>query len=281
MEAFSWISDNHGCASESETLNGFLLNSAVLGNGFASSSSLLLDSERGELVEAAVKLQRKGVSTERTTAALKNHSEAERRRRARINANLDTLRTVIPGAKKMDKASLLAEVIKHLKDLKRNAAQACEDFVIPKDTDEIRVEQQEDGLDGVPYSIRASLCCEYKPGLMSYIRQALDTLHLIIMRAEIATLGGRMKNIFVITRYKEENIEDTEARQFLASSVHQVLRSVVDRFSTLQDVSLGTGLSNKRQRISIFSSSPSSLEDNCGNLCLVISWWLQTVSESH
>ncbi|KAJ7948426.1 Transcription factor bHLH30 [Quillaja saponaria] len=222
MEAFPWISDNHG--------------------------------EKGELVEAAVKLQRKGVSTERTIAALKNHSEAERRRRARINAHLDTLRTVIPGAKKMDKASLLAEVLTHLKDLKRNTAQACEGFLIPKDTDELRVEQQEDGLDGVPYSIRASLCCDYKPGLMSNIRQALDALHLMIIRAEIATLGGRMKNTFVITSCKEQNIEDSEARQFLARSVHQALRSVVDRFSASQDVSLGTRLSSKRQRISIFSS---------------------------
>ncbi|QCE15751.1 Myc-type [Vigna unguiculata] len=57
--------------------------------------------ERGELVEAPVKLERKGLSSERSTEALKNHSEAERRRRARINTHLDTLRTVIPGAMKV------------------------------------------------------------------------------------------------------------------------------------------------------------------------------------
>lgn len=73
----------------------------VIGSGYASSSSLVLDRERGELVEASVKLERKGVSPERSIEALKNHSEAERRRRARINAHLDTLRTVIPGANKV------------------------------------------------------------------------------------------------------------------------------------------------------------------------------------
>jgi hypothetical protein len=76
---------------------------SIMGSGYgsSSSSSLVLDRERGELVEAAVKLERKGVSPERSIEALKNHSEAERRRRARINSHLDTLRSVIPGANKV------------------------------------------------------------------------------------------------------------------------------------------------------------------------------------
>ncbi|KAL1345977.1 transcription factor bHLH30-like [Arachis stenosperma] len=237
-----------GFAASSERSSG-------VGGGYASSSSLVLDRVKGELVEAPVKLERKGVFPERTIEALKNHSEAERRRRARINAHLDTLRTVIPAANKMDKASLLAEVIRHLKELKTNAAQACQGLMIPKDNDELRVEEQEGGLNGFPYSIRASLCCEYKPGLLSDIRQALDALHLMIISAEIATLGGRMKNVFVIISCEEQSFEDAEYRQFLAGSVHQALRSVLDRFSVSQDILE----SRKRRRISIFSSS--SLED--------------------
>ena len=150
---------------------------------------------------------------------------------------------------------MLGEVIRHLKELKTNATQASEGLMIPKDSDEIRVEEQEGGLNGFPYSIKASLCCEYKPGLLTDIRQALDALHLMIIRAEIATLGGRMNSVFVIISCKEQNIEDPEYRQFLAGSVHQALRSVLDRFSVSQDM-LG---SRKRRRISIFSSS--SLED--------------------
>lgn len=77
------------------------------GYGSSSSSSLVLDRERGELVKAAtVKLEHKvGVSPERSIEALKNHSEAERRRRARINSHLDTLRTVIPDANKVSSIS--------------------------------------------------------------------------------------------------------------------------------------------------------------------------------
>lgn len=152
----------------------------------------------------------------------------------------------------MDKASLLAEVIEHFKELKRKAAEASEDSVIPNDTDEVKVEQ-DDELEGKPYSIRVSLSCNYRPGLLSDLRQALDDLHLIILKAEIATLGGRMKNVFVITSCKEENTKNGEVSQFHASSICQTLRSVLNRFSDSEEF-LGTTVSNKRIRASMFSS---------------------------
>ncbi|KAK7272339.1 hypothetical protein RJT34_28863 [Clitoria ternatea] len=140
-EAFDWGSGIYEDASKRSS-DGFQGNNGVIESGYGSSFSLVLDRERGELVEAPVKLERKGVSTERAIEALKSHSEAERRRRARITAHLDTLHSLIPAATKMDKASLLGEVIRHLKELKKNAGQACEDLMIPKDNDEISVEEQ-------------------------------------------------------------------------------------------------------------------------------------------
>lgn len=100
MEPFSWSSDVYD--TDFERINyGFLVNSAIRYGSDFSSSSLLLDGARGELEEAPVKLEPKGGLIERTTEALKNHSEAEKRRRARINAHLDTLRSLVPGAKKV------------------------------------------------------------------------------------------------------------------------------------------------------------------------------------
>ncbi|GAU22569.1 hypothetical protein TSUD_93370 [Trifolium subterraneum] len=214
MEDFDWSYDILGDANATERRiikDGFQVNNEEIGNGYGSSFSLVLDRERGELVEAPARM--------------------------------------------MDKASLLGEVIRHLKDLKRNAAQACEGLIIPNDNDEISVEEQEGGVNGFPYSIKASLCCEYQPGLLSNIRQALDALHLIIMKADIATFGGRMKNVFVVISCEEHNFDAAEYRQFLAGSVHQALKSVLNRFSVSQDM-LGA---RKRRRVSIFSSS--SLED--------------------
>lgn len=65
------------------------------------SQSLVLDSEKGELVKAPSKLGKKSASEEKVIAALKSHSEAERRRRERINAHLDTLRTLLPCREKV------------------------------------------------------------------------------------------------------------------------------------------------------------------------------------
>ncbi|KAL0537382.1 hypothetical protein IC582_026360 [Cucumis melo] len=245
-----------GHFSQIYSYDGFCTSSASMRNGSVSTSSLVLDSERDELVEAPLKLESKGVPTERSAAALKNHSEAERRRRARINGHLGSLRSLVPGGKKMDKATLLAEVISHLKVLKRAAAEVSDAHIIPKEIDEITVEQ-EDGFNGVPYSIRASLCCDYKPGLLPDLRRALHALDLIIQRAEIATLNGRMKNVFVLTSCKEGNIETTELRRFLETSVHQAIKSVLNKFSDPQEFSFMT-FPNKRRRISLFNSSSSS-----------------------
>ena len=66
------------------------------------SHSLVLDSEKGELVKAPARVGKKGVSEAKALAALKSHSEAERRRRERINAHLTTLRSLVPCTDKVN-----------------------------------------------------------------------------------------------------------------------------------------------------------------------------------
>ncbi|XVF16879.1 hypothetical protein REPUB_Repub10bG0069300 [Reevesia pubescens] len=258
MDQFSWSSNSYNSS-------GFLVNSGCQAQGkprngsfsSSSSSSFVLDNERGELVEATMNLPRKGEAADRNVAALKNHSEAEKRRRARINAHFDTLRDLVPGAKKLDKASLLAEVIRHMRELKKNAEEACEGILIPTDTDEVRVEKQEDEMDGNQCLIRASLCCDYKPGLLSDLRQALDALHLIIVKAEMTTWEGRMKNVFLVASCKEWDSKDAAVR-ISTSTLDQTLRSVLDKFSASEEFSFRATLSNKRRRVSLFNSSLSS-----------------------
>lgn len=75
------------------------------GNGSKGvSQSLVLDSEKCELVKTCGVVRKKGgdgASGVKTTAALKSHSEAERRRRERINAHLATLRSLVPSNEKV------------------------------------------------------------------------------------------------------------------------------------------------------------------------------------
>ncbi|KAF8008058.1 hypothetical protein BT93_K1897 [Corymbia citriodora subsp. variegata] len=201
-------------------------------NGSSSHSALVLDSERGELVEACVKAKRKTAPAERNIDASKNHNEAERRRRARINAHLDTLRGLVPEAKKMDKAALLAEVVSHLRKLKGNAEEAMQQYVIPTDADEIKVEQEQGEVVNLEFAqIKASLCCDYRPGLLSNLRRVLVDLGLIVLSAEVATLEGRMKSIMELTSHEG----DETLRQVLSSSLHLALCSIVDQFSTSEE----------------------------------------------
>ncbi|KAL5997911.1 hypothetical protein ACLOJK_008845 [Asimina triloba] len=264
------------------------------------SSSLILDSEKGELVKAPARSVQKGVAEGKAKAALKSHSDAERRRRGRINSHLATLRSLVPSTEKvrvlavlcsfeqlnsqpissddvsaacigimenkterltacvvddvMDKASLLAEVISHMKELKQHAREISNGCIIPTDFDEVRVESDVDAINKGSFAIKASLCCEDRPEILSDLKHTLQAFRLKIVRAEISTLGGRMKNVFLMKC--EGDATDIEGRIF-AGSVRQALKNVLDRVAS-QEFSLGTDSSNKRRRMSLFESSSSS-----------------------
>ncbi|XP_068654202.1 transcription factor bHLH30-like [Aristolochia californica] len=223
-------------------------------SGSSSSSSLVLDCEKGELVKAPARLGPKGVVEAKAKAALKSHSEAERRRRERINAHLSTLRSLVPSTGKMDKAALLAEVISYVKELKRHAAEISTGYVIPTEVDEVKVESDFDEVNTGTFLLKASLCCEDRPELLADLKQTLQSLRLKTVRAEISTLGGRVKNVFLVVC--EGNANEIERRVF-ASSIHQALKTVLDRVSSSEFSALG-GLSNKRRRLSLLESSSSS-----------------------
>ncbi|CAA2957407.1 transcription factor bHLH30-like [Olea europaea subsp. europaea] len=212
--------------------------------------SLVLDCEKGELVKTLGKTGKKcGVSEPKTVAALKSHSEAERRRRERINAHLATLRGLVPGEEKMDKATLLAEVISQVKQLKKTAKQASEDLHIPTDSDEVKVEQlDDDAVDG-SFSFRASICCYYRPDLLSDTRQCLNVLPVDLANVEISTLEGRVKIVFLLTGRRDNMNNSADARELIVSSIHGALSCVVDKSSESEELSQLT-LPHKRQRVS-------------------------------
>lgn len=223
------------------------------------SQTLVLDAEMGELVKAPARVGNKGISEAKALAALKSHSEAERRRRERINAHLDTLRGLVPCTEKMDKATLLAAVISQVKELKRNALESCKGLLIPTADDEVKVETYFDGTKEGTLYFKASICCDYRPELLSDIRQAVDALPLKMVNAEISTLGNRLKNEFVFTSKRNKNaVDDAEAMQHLTNSIHHALTSVLEKGSASLEYSPRTTLPNKKRRVTFFDSSSSS-----------------------
>lgn len=228
-------------------------------NGVPRGGSLVLDSDKSELVKAPVGVIKKGVTQEKLMAAMKSHSEAERRRRERINSHLNTLRGLVPCTEKMDKATLLAEVVSQVKELKKKAIEASKGLLVPMDADEITVEPCGDGARDDEFSFRASICCVYRPELLSEMRRALEVLPLKIVKTEISTLEGRVKNAFVFSSSAEERKNfDSEARQSLMSSVHQALNSLRDKSPDLPEYSPRTTITSKRRRLASFDSSSSS-----------------------
>lgn len=151
----------------------------------------------------------------------------------------------------MDKATLLAEVVREVKELKKNAREASKGLILPIEVDEVRVEPHEDGIGGSSF-FRASVCCDYEPELISYIKQAIHTLPINTVKAEISTLGGRMKIVFVFTSCEQGNSNNAKAHMLLASSVHNALNSILDKFSTSSGFYPRTARPKKRQRASFF-----------------------------
>lgn len=185
-------------------------------------------------------------------AASKSHSEAERRRRQRINGHLATLRTLLPNTTKTDKASLLAEVVQHVRELKRHAADVAPIDItsssgsgsiwpFPGETDEVTLD-----FDTESSLIKVSVCCDDRPHLLSDLNTAIRSLRLRPVKAEIATLGGRTKSVFLIQGVEGEDD---------LSSIRRALRSVLEKPTTAATAEATSASGsvmpvNKRSRLS-------------------------------
>lgn len=219
-----------------------------VGGAGGSGSRLVLDGVRGELVNAAKMMTPKELLEAKAVAASKSHSEAERRRRERINSHMAKLRTLLPSTTKTDKASLLAEVIDHVKDLKRRASEIAKVNPVPTDVDELRVEEADGDGDNSEgrLGIKVSLCCDDRPDLLADLNRTLRSLRLRAVKAEISTLGGRMKNVFIMTSMEEVPEKDQDSPS--VNCVQEALRAVMERAAS-NELSPGSLTSNKRQRI--------------------------------
>ncbi|ONK74200.1 uncharacterized protein A4U43_C03F3830 [Asparagus officinalis] len=148
------------------------------------------------------------------TRAHRSHSEAERKRRQRINSHLATLRTIIPSAARMDKATLLGEVVRQVRELHEMTEDVA--VVVPTEADGVHVEE-EGGL------VRAWICCPDRPGLLTDVDRAVGSVHARTVRAEISTIGGRTRSQLELE--SESGVE--EDRSVLFAGLRSVLAGLV------------------------------------------------------
>ncbi|OIW16671.1 hypothetical protein TanjilG_28728 [Lupinus angustifolius] len=177
------------------------------------------------------KMNAQEIMDAKALAQSKSHSEAERRRRERINNHLAKLRSLLPNTTKTDKASLLAEVIQHVKELKRQTSLIEETSPVPTESDELTVDTADENG---KFVIKASLCCEDRSDLLPDLIKTLKSLRLRTLKAEITTLGGRVKNVLFITGDNEDSSSSGEQcmqqqQQYCISSIQEALKAVMEK----------------------------------------------------
>ena len=136
----------------------------------------------------------------------------------------------------VDKASLLGEVVDQLKQLKRKVSEGYEDGnVMPTESNELNVEREYDQSSltskGRVTTLRVSLCCEDHEDLMSGLKQTFDAFELRTLKAEISTLGGRIKNVFVVAPKSWDMEEDGGLQdvELMIKQVKHALKLVMER----------------------------------------------------
>ncbi|MED6205045.1 Transcription factor bHLH30 [Stylosanthes scabra] len=197
------------------------------------------------------KMSAQEIMEAKALAASKSHSEAERRRRERINNHLSKLRTLLPSTTKTDKASLLAEVIEHVKELKRQTSLIAETTSLPTESDELTVDDASDE-DG-NFIIKASLCCQDRSDLLPQLITTLKSMNLRTLKADITTLGGRVKNVLFITSdqencYHDNDNHDNDNYQYCITSIQEALKAVMEKINGADSGNSSSSASVKRQR---------------------------------
>ncbi|XVE69449.1 hypothetical protein DITRI_Ditri09bG0153100 [Diplodiscus trichospermus] len=192
-----------------------------------------------------------GVAEDRAATVSKSHSQAEKRRRDRINAQLAALRKLIPKSDKMDKAALLGSAIDQVKDLKRKATEISKVISIPTEIDEVTVDC--DLLEDMNPNngrqskhkmfIRASVCCDDRPEVFTELIRVLRALKLSTVKADISSVGGRMKSSLILCNDDSDDQEGVSP-----STLKQSLNVVLSRIAS-SSAGSNCRIRSKRQRM--------------------------------
>lgn len=136
----------------------------------------------------------------------------------------------------MDKAALLGEVVRHVRELRgeADAAAAGAAVAVPGEGDEVGVEEGPlhycwyagERPAGATRRVRAWVCCADRPGLMSELSRAVRSVSARPVRAEIATVGGRTRSVLELSvGAGQHDAEGASSRQALQAALRAVLLS--------------------------------------------------------
>lgn len=171
----------------------------------------------------------KRVAHNNKLAQAQDHILAERKRREKLSQRFIALSALVPGLKKMDKASVLGDAIKYMKQLQEKVKSleekakkaSIESVVLVKkyevfaDGEDASIDQFSSGptvSESLP-EIEARFCdkdvlisihCEKRKGVLEKIVGEIEKLHLSVVNSSVMTFGDSALNITIIARKDEE-----------------------------------------------------------------------------
>ncbi|KAL5819894.1 hypothetical protein ACOSQ4_023736 [Xanthoceras sorbifolium] len=152
------------------------------------------------------------------------HVIAERKRRENLSQRFIALSAILPGLKKIDKASILGDTIKHLKQLQEHvktveeqaAKMAKESKFIVKKThifidDEISFEDHQSNLYLPEIEARVwnrdviiRIHCEQNKGCIASILSEIENLHLTVINSNVLPFGNSTLEITIVAQMNFE-----------------------------------------------------------------------------
>ncbi|KAK4491172.1 hypothetical protein RD792_001903 [Penstemon davidsonii] len=154
-----------------------------------------------------------------------DHILAERKRREKLSQRFIALTALVPGLTKMDKASVLGDAIKYMKQLQEKVKileeqtkkKTMESVVFVKKS-EIYDENCSSSANGPMITetlpeIEARSCnkdiiirihCEKRKGIMEKAVSEIEKLHLSVVNSNVITFGDSVLNITVVAQKDEE-----------------------------------------------------------------------------
>ncbi|KAK6254045.1 hypothetical protein QUC31_015765 [Theobroma cacao] len=205
-------------AACSESMESFPSDILISQNSFLGSQNYMLKACHGA----------KRVSTGNKISQSKDHIMAERKRREKLSQRFIALSAIVPGLKKMDKASALADAIKYLKQLQEKVKtleeqtrkKTIESVVFVKksqlfaDSDDFSSDQNFSGPFDEPLpEIEARFCdksvlirihCEKRKGLPEKIMSQIEKCHLTVINSNVMTFGSSALDITIVAQMDME-----------------------------------------------------------------------------
>ncbi|XP_016500166.1 transcription factor bHLH14-like [Nicotiana tabacum] len=138
LSSFNFVSlgENQKVENDSpQATDAKLRQETVIGNiSLGNSDSFENESSTiNNIINRPIKRERKAGSSRTTgTEMAKNHVEAERQRREKLNNRFYALRSVVPNVSKMDRASLLADAVTYINELKAKVEELESNKILPQ-----------------------------------------------------------------------------------------------------------------------------------------------------